>query len=105
MRKPIRIPCRLQLEKKGYSLPGLPDSRLYLCMVGVCNADESLTLVGRVSGGEGGEEPGIQNLSDKYWNAETPSGKQRKAMPQETVPLRPGIRLFIEDETVAILKN
>lgn len=103
--KPIRIPCRLQLEKKGYCLPGLPDSRIYRCMVGACDADESLTLVGRVSGGEGGEEPGIQNLSEKYWNAETPSGRQRKAMPQETVPLRPGIRLFIEDETVAILKN
>ena len=48
---------------------------------------------------------GIRNLTQKYWNAETPSGKDRKVAPQEIVPLKDGIKLLIESEKIIIENN
>ena len=48
---------------------------------------------------------GVRNLTQKYWNAETPGGKDRKVAPQEIVPLRNGIKLFIESEIITIEDN
>ena len=105
-KRKIHIPYRLSFTGCNYKIPGMPDSRIYRCQLGPCNANEALIPVGRVLANK--SKPsllGIRNLTQKYWNAETPSGKDRKVAPQEIVPLKNGIKLWIESETITIEDN
>lgn len=102
--KKIDIPLRLEFS--GYSIPGSADSRIYRCQLGVCRADEALSPMGRVI--EKKDTPGmlgIRNLSDKSWNAVTPSGKSKHVMPDEIIPLKDGITFEICDEVIKIKSN
>ena len=105
-RRKIQVPFQLCFSGNGYSIPGVPDSRIYRCQVGTCNANEALNPVGRVLANT--SNPGllgIRNLTEQFWNAETPSGKKRKVLSQEIVPLKNGIKLFIGTETITIKEN
>lgn len=97
--KSMRIPFGLQLSE--YTIPALHDSRLYLCQVSTCNADEALRPVARVVLDEGRLR--LKNLSERTWNAKTPSGKSKHVAPKEIVPLMAGIQLTIGEETVTIV--
>lgn len=102
--KKIHIPYRL--EFKDYAIPGMPDSRIYRCQLGVCRADEALHPMGRVISKK--DTPGllgIRNLSGKRWSATTPSGKSRHVMPDEVVPLKDGISFVIDNEKIEIKSN
>ena len=84
----------------------MPDSRIYRCQLGVCRADEALKPMGRVIAKK--DNPGmlgVRNLSDKSWNAVTPSGKAKHVMPDEIVPLKDGISFVIGDEKICIKSN
>ena len=84
----------------------MPDSRIYRCQLGPCNANEALTPVGRVLANKSNpNQLGIRNMTHKYWNAETSSGKDRKVAPKENVPLKNGMKLWIESETITIEDN
>lgn len=105
-KRQINIPYRLSFTGCNYKIPGMPDSRIYRCQLGPCNANEALTPVGRVLANKSNpDQLGIRNLTQKYWNAETPSGKDRKVAPQEIVPLKNGIKLWIESEIITIEDN
>lgn len=105
-KKQMHIPYCLNLTGCDYKVPGVPDSRIYRCQLGSCNAKEALNPVGRVLANQANPNQfGIRNLTQKYWNAETPSGKDRKVAPQEIVPLISGIKLFVESETIIIEDN
>ena len=102
--KKISIPFRLEFD--DYSIPGLPDSRIYRCQLGVCRADEALKPMGRVIAKK--DTPGmlgVRNLSDKSWNAVTPSGKAKHVMPDEVIPLKDGISFVIGDGKINIKSN
>lgn len=102
----IRVPFRLTFTANAYSIPGIPDSRIYRCQLGTCNADNALMPVGRVLAKKSDpKQVGIRNLTDTYWNAETPSGKLKKVMPEEVVPLKNGIKLLVESEKIVINEN
>lgn len=102
--KILNIPYRLKLSE--YTIPGVNDSRIYKCQIGVCRADEALNPIGRVIAKK--EDPsmlGIRNLSDKIWKATTPSGKAKNVEKDEVVPLKDGITFTIGDETISIISN
>ena len=89
------IPFRLEFS--DYSIPGVPDARIYRCQLGTCNADEALMPVGRVFAKK--DNPnllGIRNLTQKSWKAFTPSGKEKRVAPDEVVPLIDGIVFQID---------
>ena len=48
---------------------------------------------------------GIKNLSEKSWNATTPSGKSKKVMPGDIIPLKDGIVFEINDQKIKIESN
>ena len=103
-RKKIFIPFRLEFS--DYSIPGISDSRIYRCQLGICRADEALKPMGRVVSKK--DNPGmlgIRNLSDKSWNAITPSGKKKHVMPDEIIPLKDGISFEINNQTINIKSN
>ena len=105
-KRKIDIPYRLSFTGCNYKIPGMPDSRIYRCQLGPCNANEALMPIGRVLANKANPDLlGVRNLTQKYWNAETPGGKDRKVAPQEIVPLRNGIKLFIESEIITIEDN
>lgn len=102
----IHIPFRLSFTGSNYSIPGVPDSRIYRCQLGPCNANEALFPVGRVLANKTNpNQLGIRNLTEKYWDAETPSGKGKKVLPKDVVPLKGGIKLAIESEKIIIEEN
>lgn len=104
--KKIDIPFKLSFSGNNYSIPGVQDSRIYRCQLGPCNANVALSPVGRVL--ENKSNPGqfgIRNLTEKYWDAETPSGKGKKVLPKDVVPLKNGIKLVIESEKILIEEN
>ena len=105
-RTKINVPFRLSFTGINYSIPGVPDSRIYRCQLGPCNANEALLPVGRVLANKSNpKQLGIRNLTEKYWDAETPSGKAKKVLPQDVVPLKEGIQLVIESEKIIIEEN
>lgn len=100
-RKPLNIPFRLVLDE--YSIPALMDSRIYRCQVAVCKADEALKPVGRVVNEDGKLK--VKNLSERTWNATTPSGNAKKVAPKELIPLKDGITFHIESSKIQIKSN
>lgn len=98
------IPFKLTFT--DYSLPGLRGSRIYKCQTGICNADNALNPMGIIVAKK--EDPtmlGIKNLSEKSWNATTPSGKSKKVMPGDIIPLKDGIVFEINDQKIKIESN
>lgn len=103
-KKKLEIPFRLEFAQ--YSIPGLPDSRIYRCQLGPCDAEEALNPMGRVLAKK--DDPtklGIRNLSKRSWNAVTSAGVPRKVAPDEVIPLKDGIQFTINEETVTIKTN
>ena len=99
----INIPFNISLKNCNYKIAAIPDTRLYKCQMGVCNANEALIPIGRViSNASNPDLLGIRNLTNIHWNAETPSGKDRKVAPGEIVPLKKGIKLMIDTEVITI---
>lgn len=98
------VPFRL--EFRNYSIPGIADSRIYQCQLGTCRADEALTPFGRViAKPDNPKMLGIRNLSKNAWKAVTPSGKEKKVLPNEVIPLIDGITFEIGNETIKITAN
>lgn len=105
-RMKINVPFKLSFTGSSYSIPGVPDSRIYRCQLGPCNASEALNPVGRVLANKSDPSRlGIRNLTERYWDAETPSGKGKKVLPKDIVPLKNGIKLLIESEKIIIEEN
>ncbi|MBO6254857.1 MAG: hypothetical protein J6O49_14620, partial [Bacteroidaceae bacterium] len=99
----LSVPFLLRFSNSQYSIPGLPGSRVYRCQIGPCNADDALKPVGKVLAKQSDISVlGLRNLTDKHWDAETPSGKSRKVIPREVVPMKKGIKISIENETITI---
>lgn len=102
----IHIPYRLSFTGCDYKIPGMPDSRIYRCQVGPCDAKDALLPVGRVLANQvNPDQLGIRNLTQRHWNAETPGGRARRVAPQEIVPLVHGIKLMIGTEKIMIEDN
>lgn len=103
-RRKANIPFRLVFSE--YAIPGIAGSRIYRCQLGTCNANDALNPVGQVLTNK--NDPsllGIKNMSDKSWNATTPSGKAKRVMPGDVIPLKAGITFTINEETIKIESN
>ena len=103
-KKKLEIPFRLEFAQ--YSIPGLPDSRIYRCQLGPCYAEEALNPMGRVLAKK--NDPtvlGIRNMSNRSWNAFTSVGVPRMVAPDEVIPLKDGIQFEYNGTTVIIRKN
>ena len=86
-----------------YKVPALGDSRIYRCQVGTCNAEDALNPVGNIV--RDGDKLKIKNLSNRSWNATTPSGVGKKVAPGEMIPLKSGITFTVNDTTIQIKEN
>lgn len=103
-KRKLDIPFKLVFSE--YAIPGVADSRIYRCQLGTCNADDALKPMGRViSKKEDRSILGLKNLSDKSWSATTPSGKTKKVLPDEVIPLKDGITFTVNSETIQIKTN
>lgn len=103
-RRKANIPFRLVFSE--YAIPGIAGSRIYRCQLGTCNANDALNPMGAVLANK--SDPsllGIKNMSDRSWNATTPSGKAKRVMPGDVIPLKAGITFTINEETIKIESN
>ncbi len=101
-----KLNISFKLDLCDYSIPAVSDTRLYKCQVGISNADEALNPIGRImSKKDNPNMLGLKNLSGEIWNALTPSGKSKKVMPDEVIPLIDGIEFTIGNENIKITKN
>ncbi len=102
--KKISVP--FILEFNDYKIPAVKDSRIYKCQVGISDVSDALQPIGRVfSKKDNPKMLGIKNLSDKNWNATTPSGKTKKVVPDEIIPIIDGISFEAQMENIRIIKN
>ncbi len=92
----------LFLEFMDYKIPVVKGTRIYRCQIAVCNADNALDPVATIVAKE--DLLGVKNLSDRIWNATTPSGKSKKVLQDEVVPAKEGILIHIDDEDIKISK-
>lgn len=101
---PLNIPFRLEFS--DYSMPGVSGSRIYRCQVGTCNADDALKPIGAVIANKNNPNlVAIANMSDKSWNALTPSGNAKRVAPKEYVPLKDGITFTANNANITIKEN
>lgn len=101
----LDVPFRLEFSE--YSVPAVFDSRIYRCQIGPCNADEALTPVGRIAYNDPNKptQLSIKNLTENYWDATTPSGKAKRVMSKEFIPLIDGIKFNIKNSEIDIKAN
>lgn len=104
----LGIPYRLQF--RDYAIPGIAGSRIYRCQVGPCNVEEALHPVGHVIAKKGDAKAlGLKNDSERSWNAVTPSGKEKRVLPGEVVPLKDGIQFTVNNnknrDSIQIIAN
>lgn len=86
-RRELKVQYRLML--KDYSMPAIVGNRLYRCQIGTCNADEALKVIGKIIAKKSDISIlGLRNCSENIWNVTTPSGKIKKVMPDEVMPLK-----------------
>ena len=102
---PLGVPFRLELSE--YSVPAVFDSRIYRCQIGPCNADEALDPVARIAYNDPTRptQLSIKNLTEYSWDATTPSGKSKKVMSKEIIPLIDGIKFSIKNAEISIKSN
>ena len=77
-----------------YTVTVARNNRVYRCQMGLCNADEALTLIGRIIAKD--NEPdmlGFKNMTNDVITGITPSGKIKKVMPGEVIPVKAGITI------------
>ena len=101
--KEIKIP--LKLEFKDYSIPALPNSRIYRCQLGVCNVDEALNIVASVIMDKDTNELCINNKTSNTWDTVTPSGEHKNISPNDNIPLQDGMTFVIYDQEVKVKKK
>lgn len=102
--KAARIPFRLQLSR--YAIPAVRGSRVYRCQLGACDAKDALRPVAMVVAKESRPDMlGVRNKSERRWDAVSTKGEARKVAPEETIPLKDGIRFTAWGETIEIRSN
>lgn len=90
----------LKIEFTDYNIPVAKGSRIYRCQIGFCNAEEALEPIASIVAKE--DKLGIKNLSDRIWNATTPSGRAKKVQKNEVVPVKENIIIQIDGEDLKI---
>jgi len=99
------LEIKYYLETENYDIPAFEDTRIYNLHVGRTNATEALKPVSRiVINKKNPKLMGMANLSNIIWNAVTPSGKNKKVLPKDIVPLKEGISMQIDNYKIKIKK-
>lgn len=100
----LHIPTGLDFG--SYRIPATGGSRLYKCQFGPCKVDEALNPVGFVS--VEANRLVLRNVSDRSWDAVSPSGKAIKIRPDQKIPLNAGgiftVTLGSGEKTVKIVE-
>lgn len=92
----IKIPYNLKLQ--DYSMPVVAGNKLYRCQLGPCNVNEALDLIGEVISKSNAF--GLRNCSGKIWNVITPSGKAKRVMAEEGIPMKDGLKFAVDMGTI-----
>ena len=102
--KKVKIPFKLEFQ--DYSIPAIPNSRIYKCQLGVCNDTDALNPIASIiSKGKDNNTLGIRNKTDRKWNAVSSKGVPKKVDAGEVIPLKDGITFTVEDMTIKIKEN
>lgn len=100
----LKLPYRICF--RDYAIPGVADSRIYRCQLGTCNTDEALKPIGHVIAKKSDKRAlGLKNLSNQVWTVSLASGKTRKVAPNEIMPLREGMSVYLYNEVLKIEVN
>ena len=93
------------LPDPEYAMPIVKDRKLYRCQLGPCERGRMMEAAVLVV--EDSQKPGalrLKNTSGAAWTAFTPSGAQKTVKQEETVPVMPGIAIFIDGVELRIEK-
>ena len=101
--KKIQIPFRLVL--RDYAIPAIKNTRIYKCQLGVCSDNKALDPVASIVLSKDTGELHIWNKTKDIWNATTPSGKHKKVVPENKIPIKDGIKFIIDSQEIKIEAN
>ncbi len=91
------------IEIDNFLAPGKEDTRIYNFQIGRSNTNEALKPVAKVVRNKSNPNLyGLANMSTIVWNATTPSGKIKKVISKDIVPLKTGISIDIEKYKIYI---
>ena len=76
-----------------YSIPAVPDSRIYRVQIGTVNPEDALKPVGIMLKSSDPNIVLIRNSSDVTWNCVTSTGASRTLKKTEYVPVKAGIKM------------
>lgn len=99
--KKIQVPFKLVL--RDYAIPAIKNSRIYKCQLGVSN--HALDPVASIVPTKDTGELHIWNKTKDIWNATTPSGKHKKVVPEDKIPLKNGITFIVNNQEIKIEAN
>ena len=87
----------------NYSITAAKGTRVYRCQLGLCNLDDALTPVARIT--VKNDDPnviGFKNMTPDILLAKTPSGKTKQIPPQGIVPFKSGIEIEAFDKKIVL---
>ena len=100
--KEIQIP--LKLDFKDYSIPAIPNSRIYRCQLGVCDSKDALNPVASVVVNKDTGELCISNKTSNALDTVTPSGEHKTVSPNDKIALEDGMTFVIYDQEIKVKK-
>ena len=100
--KKIQIPFRLVLN--DYAIPAIKNSRIYSCQIGIEDYNALAPVASIVPTKDTGELH-IWNKTKDTWDAITPTGKSKKVVPENKIPLKNGIKFIVNGQEIKIEEN
>lgn len=91
MRKEKTFKDKVHLPE--YSIPAVPDSRIYRVQIGTVNPEDALKPVGIILRSTDPNIVLIRNSSDVTWNCITSTGASRTLKKAEYAPVKAGIKM------------
>ena len=92
------------LELRDYSVPAARKTRIYKCQLGVCNANEALTLIAEIVCKN--NDPnilGFRNMTGMTLMGTAPSGNKNQIKPNDVIPVKAGISIQVSDSKINII--
>lgn len=90
-----KISFKSKVHLPEYSIPAVPDSRIYRVQLGTVNPEDALKPVGIIIRSTDPNVVLLRNSSDSTWNCVTSTGVKRTLKKTESAPVKAGIKMKV----------
>ena len=98
-----KLPVKFWLKLPYYSIPGVKNSRIYLCQTKVVDIEDALKPVARVVASKNDRKLlGIQNMSNNTWDVILPDEEKKQVEKKQVTALKENMKIKFENTEITV---